>query len=473
MFKKFKQTFIGDRTFYINLMRLVIPMIIQQGITSFVSLLDNIMVGRLGTESMSAVAIVNQLQFVPSLTLFGGLAGASIFGAQFFGKGDHDGVRNAFRFKMIFGAALTTLALLILGFFGDPLISLFLTESEAGGDLALTLSEAHKYMLVMLVGLVPFCVSQCYSSTLRETGETVSPMTASIIAILTNLVLNYVLIFGHFGAPRLGVVGAAMATVVSRFVEAIYLAVHTHRRPETFIFIRGAYRSLYIPGTIVKKIVVTGTPLMFNEMLWSMGNMLINQSYSTRGLTVVAASNIAGTVWNLFCVVMFAMGNAVSIIIGQQLGAGEIEEAKRTDNKLLFFTVVLHIGVGLLIILSSPFIPLIYNTEPAVRALTTRMLIVAGAILPVQAFAHVTYFTIRSGGKTFITFLFDCVFTCCVSLPIAFCLCRFTAMPIIWVYFCVQFADIFKALIGFFLLRSGIWAKNIVSDAETKPEPAK
>ena len=170
---------------------------------------------------------------------------------------------------------------------------------------------------------------------------------------------------------------------------------------------------------------------------------------------------------------MFAMGNAVSIIIGQQLGAGEIEEAKRTDNKLLFFTVVLHIGVGLLIILSSPFIPLIYNTEPAVRALTTRMLIVAGAILPVQAFAHVTYFTIRSGGKTFITFLFDCVFTCCVSLPIAFCLCRFTAMPIIWVYFCVQFADIFKALIGFFLLRSGIWAKNIVSDAETKPEPAK
>ena len=325
----------------------------------------------------------------------------------------------------------------------------------------------------MLIGLVPFCASQCYSSTLRETGETVSPMTASIIAILTNLVLNYVLIFGHFGAPRLGVVGAAIATTIARFVEAIYLAVQTHRRPEIFIFIQGAYKSLYIPGSIVKKILITGTPLMFNEMLWSVGTTMINQSYSTRGLTVVAASNIAGTVWNLFCVIMFAMGNAVSIIIGQQLGAGEIEEAKRTDNKLIFFTVVLHIGVGLLIIGTSPFIPLIYNTEPAVRALTTQMLIVAGAILPVQAFVHVAYFTIRSGGKTFITFLFDCAFTWVVSLPIAFSLCRFTAMPIIWVYFCVQFADIIKAIIGIFLLRSGIWAKNIVSDAETKPEPAK
>lgn len=470
MFKKFRTTFIGDRAFYANLIRLVIPMIVQQGITSFVSLLDNVMVGRLGTESMSGVAIVNQLLFVFNLTIFGGLAGASIFGAQFYGKGDHEGVRFAFRFKIIFSTLMTLAAILVMAFCGDALISLFLTESESGGDLALTLSEAHNYMLVMLIGLLPFGASQCYSSTLRETGETVSPMTASIIAILTNLVLNYILIFGSFGAPRLGVVGAAVATVVSRYIEAIYLAVHTHRRAKTFIFIQGAFRSLHIPGSIVKKILITGTPLMGNELFWSIGTTMINQSYSTRGLTVVAATNISGTAWNLFCVIMFAMGNAVSIIIGQLLGAGEIEEAKRTDNKLLFFTVVLHIGVGILIALCSPFIPLIYNTEPEVRALTTQLLIVSGAALPIHSFAHVTYFTIRSGGKTFITFLFDCVYTWVLPLPIAFFLCRFTAMPIIWIYFCVQFADIFKVIIGSFLLRSGIWAKNIVADAA---EPAK
>ncbi|MFQ7752377.1 MAG: MATE family efflux transporter [Acutalibacteraceae bacterium] len=470
MFKKFKETFIGDRAFYRDLLILVIPMIIQQGITSFVSLLDNVMVGRLGTESMSGVAIVNQLLFVFNLTIFGGLAGASIFGAQFFGKGDHHGVRAAFRFKIIFSMLMTVLAIAALAVFGEPLIGLFLTDDGSGGDLALTLSEAKSYLLVMLFGLVPFAFSQSYSSTLRETGETVSPMTASIIAILTNLILNYILIFGSFGAPRLGVVGAAIATVISRYVEAAYLMVQTHRHPEKYPFIIDAFKSLHIPGDIVRRILVTGTPLVLNELLWSIGTTMVSQSYSTRGLTVVAATNITNTAWNLFCVIMFAMGNAVSILIGQKLGAGEIEEAKRTDNKLLFFTVALHVGVGGLIALCAPFIPMIYNTEPAVRALTTQLLLVAGAVLPIQAFAHVTYFTIRSGGKTFITFLFDCLYTWVVPLPIAFCLCRFTALPVVWVYFCVQFADIVKVIIGICLLRSGIWAKNIIDGTAAELE---
>ena len=470
MFKKFKDNFIGDRDFYHRLLVLLIPMIIQQGITSFVSLLDNIMVGRLGTEAMSGVAIVNQLQFIFNLTIFGGLAGASIFGAQFFGKGDHEGVRAAFRFKMIFSTVISLLSIAALAMFGEQLISLFLTDDGAS-DLALTLSEAERYLFVMLFGIIPFGVSQSYSRSLRETGETVAPMTASVIAILTNLVLNYILIFGKLGLPALGVAGAAIATVISRYIEAIYLIVSAHAHPDKFEFIRGVYRSLRIPGDIAKKIIITGTPLMLNELFWSLGTTMINQSYSTRGLTVVAATNIAGTAWNLFCLIMFAMGNAVSIMVGQQLGAGEIEEAKRTDNRLLFFTTATHIGVGILIAIAAPFIPLIYNTEPAVRELTTMLLLVDAAALPIHAYVHVTYFTIRSGGKTFITFLFDCLYTWVFPLPLAFFLCRYTAMPMIAIFFCVQFIDVVKVIIGTALLRSGIWAKNLVADEE--PAPAK
>ncbi len=462
MFEKFKENFIGDKNFYQKLFILIIPMIIQQGITSFVSLLDNVMVGRLGTESMSGVAIVNQLLFVFNLTIFGALSGASIFGAQFFGKGDHKGVRYAFRFKIILSILIVTVATVILLFFKDPLISLFLTESESGGSLAFTLFEAKNYLMIMVIGLLPFGLSQAYSSTLRETGETLSPMIASCIAILVNLVFNYILIFGNLGAPKLGVVGAAIATVMARYVEAAYLIIQTHLQKEKFEFIQGAFFSLYIPSNIVKNIMITGTPLMLNEVLWSVGNTLINQSYSTRGLSVVAAVNITTTVWQLFCVVMFAMGSAVSIMIGQLLGSGKLEEAKRTDNKLLFFTVFLHMGIGALIILTSPLIPLIYNTEVEVRQLTTTLLIIAGASLPLHAFVHVTYFTLRSGGKTFITFLFDCVFTWIVSLPIAFVLSRYTDLPVMWIYFSVQFADVIKVVIGTILLRSGIWINNIV-----------
>ena len=464
MFKKFKANYIGDRAFYHRLFVLLIPMIIQQAITSFVSLLDNVMVGRLGTEAMSGVAIVNQLQFIFNLTIFGGLAGASIFGAQFFGKGDHAGVRAAFRFKMIFSVIVSALSIAAFAAFGEELINLFLTDDGSGSDLALTLSEAETYLFVMLFGILPFGISQSYSSTLRETGETVAPMTASVIAILTNLVLNWILIFGKLGAPALGVAGAAIATVIARYLEAAYLVVIAHRHPEKFEFIRGAYKSLRIPKDIARKIIITGTPLMLNEVFWSLGTTIINQSYSTRGLTVVAATNIAGTAWNLFCIIMFTMGNAVSIMVGQQLGAGEIEEAKRTDNRLLFFTTALHIGIGGLIALAAPYIPLIYNTEPAVRELTTQLLLVDALALPIHAYVHVTYFTIRSGGKTGITFLFDCLYTWVFPLPLAFVLCRYTAMPMITIFFCVQFIDIVKVIIGTILLRSGMWAKNLVSD---------
>ena len=195
MIQKLKTRFIGDKNFYRKLLVLVFPIIIQQGITCFVSLVDNVMVGRLGTESMSGVAIVNQLLYVFNLAIFGGVSGASIYGAQFFGKGDHDGVRSAFRFKIIFSVVVTVVAAVGLTIWKEPLISLFLTESVSGGNIAYTLSEAKDYLRIMMFGMIPFAFSQTYASTLRETGETFSPMAASCIAILLNLLLNYCFIF--------------------------------------------------------------------------------------------------------------------------------------------------------------------------------------------------------------------------------------------------------------------------------------
>lgn len=464
MIQHLKTKFIGDREFYHKLLVLVFPIIIQQGIANFVNLIDNVMVGQLGTESMSGVAIVNQLLFVYSLAIFGGISGASIYGAQFYGKGDHDGVRFTFRFKLLFTLSATAIAIFILKEWDSNLISMFLTETESGGNIAYTLGEAEHYLAVMLVGLIPFGISQTYASTLRETGETLSPMLASCIAILLNLCLNYCFIFGNLGAPKLGVTGAAIGTVISRYVETAFLIVRTEMNKHRFVFIRGAFKSCYIPGVIVKQICITGTPLLLNEVFWSLGTTMINQSYSTKGLTVVAATNITSTVWNLFSVIMTAMGSAVSIIVGQLLGAEKIDEAKDTDNKLIFFTVILHMLIGFIIILGAPYIPMIYHAERAVSELTTRLLVVAGAALPIHAFVHVTYFTLRSGGQTMITFLFDCVYTWVISFPLAFILCRWSSLSIVAIYFCVQFADGLKVLIGLKLLRSGIWAKRIVTD---------
>ena len=456
--------FIGDKRFYRMVLTLVVPIVIQQGITNLVSLLDNVMVGGLGTESISAVAIVNQILMVFNMSIFGGLSGASIFGAQFFGKGDQDGMRHTFRVKLYFGVLTTLLAVALLVVRGEGFIDLFLRGESDGGDVALTLAEGMRYLQVMLWGLIPFMVVQVYAGTLRETGETVAPMVGSVIAIVLNLVLNYLLIFGHLGCPRMGVTGAAVATVISRYVEMVYILAHTHAHPEKYPFIQRLFSSLYVPGALVKKIVVTGLPLLLNEVLWSLGMTFINQSYSTRGLSAVAAINITATAWNLFCVIMFAMGNAVAILVGQHLGAGDKEGARDVDRKLIFLTVAAHVVMGLLLIACSGLIPLLYNVEPGVRQLTQRLLMVAGASLPIHAFIHVTYFTIRSGGKTVITFLFDCVYTWVVPVTLAYCLCHLTSLPIVGVYFCVQFIDIIKVVIGALMLRSDFWANNVVDE---------
>ena len=395
---------------------------------------------------MSGVAIVNQIVFIFNLTIFGGLSGASIFGAQFFGKGDQEGVRDTLRFRLVFSVAVTALGILVFLLFGRELFSLYLNEEASSPEeIAATLGYAEEYIAIMLFGLLPFAINQCFSSTLRDVGETFSPMVASVIAICVNLTGNYLLIYGSFGFPKMGVAGAALATVIARWAEMGYLLLRTWRHRKQFPFLQGLFRHFQVPLSLVKQIAVTGTPLLLNETFWSIGTAMVNMCYSSRGLEAVAATNINSTVWNLFAIVMSAMGNAIGILSGQLLGAGDIQGAKDTVRKLLFFSVTVNALIGLLIVGVSPFIPYIYNTEATVRQTATHLLMISGAFLPLSAYTQGTYFTIRSGGMTFITFLFDCVYTWAVCLPIAFCLCTFTGLPVVWVFFCVSAADIIKA----------------------------
>ena len=456
--------FIGNKAFYKSVVTLLIPIVIQQFITSFVSLLDNIMVGSLGTEAISAASIANQVMLVFILAVFGGMSGAGIYGAQFFGKGDTDGMRYTFRFKMYFGVLISAAAILVYLFFGETFIAAFLKGESNGGDLALTQRGGCDYLNIMLWGLPPFALVQVYAGTLREAGETRAPMFAGISAILTNLFGNWVLIFGHLGAPAMGVQGAAIATVISRYVELLIVANHAHRHTDKYPFFAGAYKSLYVPGSLAMKILRTATPLLINEILWSLGMTFITNFYSSRGLNALAALNINGTAWNLFSVIMMGMGSAVAIMVGQRLGAGKIEEARDVDRKLIFLTEVIHVIIGVSMVLAAPLVPRLYNVSEEVRDLTRQLLTIAGCAIPIHSFAHVTYFTIRSGGRTVITFLFDAVYTWVIAVPLAFCLTRYTDLTITQVYFCVQFVDILKVMIGLIMLKSDFWARNVVNE---------
>lgn len=462
-----KKKLIGDKNFYKMVLSVAVPIMIQNGITNFVGLLDNIMVGRIGTEQMSGIAIVNQLLFVFNLAIFGSISGAGIFSAQFYGCEDHKGVQHTFRFKFYICLVITVIGILIFSLFGENLIMMYLHGEGNEQALEAALHYGKEYLWVMLFGLLPFGIEQVYTSTLRECGETMLPMKAGIAAVLVNLAFNYLLIFGKLGFPELGVVGAAIATVISRYVQVLIVMIWTHKHTVQMPFIVGVYRGWTIPASLVGKIVVKGTPLMANEILWAAGMAMMTQCYSIRGLDVVAALNISTTITNLFNIVFIAMGSAISIIVGQLLGAGRMEEARDTDTKLIAFSVFSCVAIGLLLILLAPLFPMMYNTSDAVKSLATSLLRIAAACMPLAAFMHASYFTLRSGGKTVITFLFDSVFLWCASIPFAFVLSRYTALPIVPLYLFCQLIDIIKCVIGFVLVKKGVWIHNIVENKKS------
>ncbi len=454
--------FFGDKAFYKMVLLIAVPIIVQNGITNFVNLLDNIMVGRLGTEQLSGVGIANQLVFVYTLCLFGGLSGAGIFTAQFFGKGDRKGMQATFRFKLLAATLITVVGACVLIPFGDNLITLFLNKDDTTGDIALTLMYGRKYLRYALISLIPMALTQVYANTLRETGQTVLPMIASIAAVATNGFFNYCFIFGAWFFPELGVVGAAVGTIIARVIELLIVVIWTHTHPQKAPYITGIYRSLRIPRALLGQMTVKSLPLMANEFLWSTGMTVLTQCYSTRGLVAVAAVNIAVTISNVFNIVYMSMGSAVSIIVGGQLGAGRIEEAKDTDRKIITFSILMCVGIGAAMAVLAPAFTSIYKTSDEVKELAAILIVIYAIMMPFNSFVHNCYFTLRSGGKTFITFLFDSAFIWGVSVPLGLILSRLTAMPIIPLFICCVSVELIKCVIGVCMLKSGAWAKKLV-----------
>lgn len=453
---QYLKKYIGDKAFYRRLISVMIPILLQNVITNFVSLLDNIMVGRVGTEPMSGVAIVNQLMFVFNLCVFGGLAGAGIFTSQYYGKGDEEGVRNTMRAKAWIAIGALAIALSALIFYDDELISLFIHKGEDSLDLAATLAYGKKYLRIMYLQMPLFALLNVYSTTLRETSNTKLPMEAGIIAVCVNLVGNYILIFGKFGAPRLGVEGAALATVIARVVELTIVVSKSGYR--------GVWRTLRVPAVLARQIGIKGLPLLINELLWSGGMTTLNQILSRRGLEVVTAENICSTFSNLCFCAFFAMGSSIAIIVGQHLGAGRLEQAVDENRKLTFFSVALCVVIGGIMAAIAPFIPRIYNTTDIIKHLATDMILVNAVMIPFNAFSMSCFFALRSGGKVWLTMLYDSIYVWVLSIPLTLFLVKSSSLNVISIYAISYYVDILKCFFGYILVKRRKWVNNLVAD---------
>ncbi|MBQ9609612.1 MAG: MATE family efflux transporter [Lachnospiraceae bacterium] len=451
-----------DNSIYKKALKLAVPMMIQSGITNAVGLVDNIMVGSLGTESITAVSIAGQLIFVFNLAIFGGLSGPGIYGAQYFGHGNTEGVKGIFRLKFWIGLFCTIAGVLVFIFAGDALIRRYLTGEGSDIDPILTLKYSRQYLDIMLIGFLPFTITQIYAGSLRETDESVKPMVAGIASVFVDVVFNYLFIYGKFGLPRLEVRGAAIATVIARFVEMGVVVIWAHKRSDIHTFLKGIYKTLKVPAEMTKKVLAKSFPIFINEFLWAGGLAFLTQIYSKRGLDIIAGLNISNAICNLLNVVFIALGSAVGIIIGQMLGASEYEKAKVSSVKLMWFTSAICVLLTIVLVSISGVFPKIYNTTEAVRDYSTKFIIITALFFPIQGFLNTLYFTLRSGGKTVITFLFDSGFSWVVSVPVAYIICTFTGLPILWIYVTIQALDIIKVVVGYVLIKKGIWITNLV-----------
>ena len=460
-----KECLLGDADFYRRAATIVLPMIIQNTLSNIVGLLDNVMVGQVGTLPMSAVAIVNQILFIFYLCIWGSLAGAGIFSTQFFGKGDMDGVRYSIRFKLMTAATICTGAVIFLFLAKENLISLYISKETLDADRIATLGYGMSYLDIMLIGLIPFSLTQVYSSAMRESGKTTLPMAAGMIAMVVNFIFNGLLIFGLFGLPKMGVLGAAIATVISRFTELMIVMVGAHKKDSKYPFFKGVFTTLYVPWNLAKTIMFKSLPLLCNEFLWSLAQATLLQQYSVRGIAVIAAMNISGTVSQIFNEVFLSIGNSSGIIVGQELGADKLVSARRTAWRMAALSCASTLVMGSLLAMFAPIIPQIYNTEPEIRHLATKCIWIVALCMPINSFANVSYFIMRSGGKTAVTFVFDSCFAWAVSVPTAFILARCTTLPVVTVFMLVSLSEILKCIIGFLFIRSGVWVRKIVKTA--------
>ena len=449
-----------------TIMAIALPMMIQNTFTNLIGLVNNITVGRLGTEQLAGVAVANQLVSIYIMCIWGAMSGAEIFGAQFHGKNDMENLRNTFRFMVLAGLIIAAASAVLFLFFGEPLVKLYIYSDSEGSDTVMALREGTRYLRLLVISFIPLSLNMSYTSILRVNDENTVPMYSSIAGVLSCLAVNFLLI------PRIGMIGAALATISSRVLEALINMIWCHTHTDRMPFLKGVFRTLKVPKELAKQIFLTGLPLTANETIWQIGVATITQCYSYRGLSTVAAVNIASTVQFLTSVSIFALGAAVGVVMGNLLGSGDRAGAEEASRQLLGFSVVIGFAVAVLLMILAPLVPFLYpNLSPEVHHIAKWLIWGEAFDAVLNSFYNAAYYIIRSGGKTMTTFVFDSGFIWGVSVVAAVIIAYFTDIPIIPFYWMEKVLDILKCIIIYILVKKGTWIQ-VLSGAEEGPANA-
>lgn len=447
-----KSKFFGNKAFYKRVATITIPIILQQLLIASVQLIDNVMVGQLGESAINSVTIVNQLNFVVMIVTFGVMGGAGIFTAQYFGAKKFEELKMSFRYKINAAILVSLIAVVLFIVFGKTMIMWFTSKTS-------TIEGGLSYLNIMMIGVLPFILSLAITSTFRETGTTKPLLVISLFALILNALINAVLIFGYLGFPALGVIGAAIGTVIARVVEFSLLVLLIKLRKASFAF---QLKTLFhIPKSMVKKISLKAFPLTMNEVFWSVGQTVFIFSFSLRGETALAAMNVNNAVSQIVFVTFSGIATAVAVMVGNTLGEHKLQEAESNAYKLIMTSFLAAIVVGIILYFVSPFIVDLYDISQVTADWALESIQYNSILIWLYSVNVAIYMILRSGGDMKSTILADSGFTWVVMVPVALILGRYSAVHIPLMFLIIKGTELPKFFYSLTLLKKRRWIQNL------------
>lgn len=451
---------ISNKEFFKKITFIALPIAIQSVIASSLSLVDNLMVGRLGEAELAAVGIATQIYFVHWMLVFGFTSGVSTYMAQFLGAKDERGMKKTIGIALAVCFSVSVIFFLVAEFFSAYVMRIFTSDE-------LLIRMGADYIKIAAPSLLTVSITVPFQTALRVTKQTHIPLFISIAVFSTNTFLNYCLIFGNFGMPKLGVSGASLATMIARTLEILTVLTVVFVFKNRVAAGLGVYfswsRELFL------RVIRNAVPTMLNETLWGLGNAMYVAAYARLGVTAYAAVQVGTVINSLFSMAGFSLGDAALILVGEKLGEGDTKYALELGKKILKTAIVTGIifGIGLIAV-SQKLVPLFDLTEKG-REYAIIIIAIDAVFLALVLYNGICVVgLLRAGGDTLFAMLIETGSIWLYAVPMAFATALLFHLPVYLVMFCVKTEEILKCAILTKRVISQKWVKNVVSDIAYK-----
>ncbi|MFM1525351.1 MULTISPECIES: MATE family efflux transporter [Helcococcus] len=452
-----KKLFFSDKTFLRMMLSVALPVSIQFLISTSINMADTVMISSLGGSEIAAVGLVNQFVFFFFVACFGVCSTGSVFFAQYFGDKDINSVRKyltiIMQFSILIGVIFTVFSLL----YPYQIMRILIPDESV-------INVGISYLRLISLTFLITAISQCFNTVLRSCNRAKEPLLVSIVSFFVNVFFNYMFIFGKFGAPAMGVSGAALGTIIARIVEIVLLTLMILRH-KPGVHLLTPTNLLKFESVRIKKYFEIGTTIILAEILWALGQLLFAIAYARIGKDATASIQLTNTIQNIFFIIVNAVNTSATVLIGQTLGAGKIEKADRYAKYFLQITSTLgFISLSILAGLPHLLMKIYTNIEPHIYAMAISLLIIRGLFIPFRFLNGMLYTGIfRAGGETKIPFLIELSTMWGFAIPMSFIGVLFLKWRIEWIFMIVSLEEFIKFFLILPLYKKKRWLNNLTN----------